>query len=74
MREIALANVFRAELDLADLVVAGFARERTDFKFVAPDCDDIKVVKINCVAGVSDDGANVAGEKIFLFADAEYQW
>src|SRR5205814_7548912 len=73
MWEITLADIFRTKLDLADLVVTGFARDRTDFKFVARNCDDIKVVKINRVAGVSDNSANVAGEKIFLFAHSEDQ-
>ena len=37
------------------------------------DRDDIEIVKVNCVAGVSDDRAHVAGEKIFILADAEHE-
>jgi len=73
VREVAFADVFCAVLDFADLVIAGLARDRTDFELIARDRDDIEVVKINRVAGVSDDRAHVAGEKVFVFANAEHK-
>src|SRR5207248_11297237 len=71
MGKVPLAHVFRPKLHLADLVIAGIARDRADFEFIARDRDDIEIVKINGVAGVSDDRAHVAGEKILIFTDAE---
>src|SRR6476619_4077904 len=73
MGKITLADVFCAKLDLADLIIAGFARDRADFEFIARDRDNIEIVKINCVAGVSDNRAHVAGEKILILTDAEHQ-
>ena len=71
MRVIALLDVLGAELDFADLVLAGFAIERADVEIVAVDRDEIEVIQVNNVARVSDNRAHVAGEKIFVFADAE---
>ena len=49
------------------------AGERADLEFVALDRDDIEVVQINRVAGVGDDRAHIAGEKIFVLAHAEHE-
>src|SRR4029077_15944068 len=73
MGKITLTDVFCAKLDLADLIIAGLARSRTELEFVARDRDNIEIVKINCVAGMSDDRAHVAGEKILILAHAEHQ-
>src|SRR5438067_6435658 len=73
MGKVPLAHVFRPKLHLADLVIAGLARDRTDFEFIARDRDDIEIVEINSVASVSDDCAYVAGEKILILTDAEDQ-
>src|SRR5437660_7726047 len=73
MGKVSLADVFRPKLDLADLVIAGLARDRADFEFIARDRNDIEIVKINGVAGVSDDRAHVAGEKILILTDAEHE-
>ncbi len=71
MRVIALPDVFVGELDFADFVGPAFAGDRADLEFVALDRDDIEVVQVNRVARVSDDRADVAGEKIFVFANTE---
>src|SRR5437763_12343767 len=73
MGKVPLAHVFRPKLHLADLVIAGLARDRADFEFIARDRDDIEIVKINGVASVSDDRAYVAGEKILILTDAEHE-
>src|SRR5438445_1558281 len=73
MGKISLADVFCAKLDLADLIIAGLARDRADLEFIARDRDNIEIVKINCVAGVSDNRAHVAGEKILILTDAEHE-
>src|SRR5256885_134502 len=73
MGELALAHFFRAELDFADLVITDLARERADLECVARDGDNIEVVKVNGVAGVGDNRAHVAGEKIFIAPNAEYE-
>ena len=73
MRVVALLDVFVGELDLADLVMAAFAGERADLEFLPLDRDDIEVVQVNRVARVGDDRADVAGEEVFLFADAEHE-
>ena len=51
--------------------VAAFAGQRADLEFVALDRDEVEVVQVNRVAGVGDDRAHVAGEKIFVLADSE---
>ena len=71
VRVIALFNVRIGELDFAELVIAALAGDRADLEFVALDGDDVEVVEVNRIARVGDDGADVAGQKIFLFADAE---
>ena len=53
VRVIAFLDVAVGELNFADLVIAGFARDRADLEFVALDCDDIEVVQINRVARVA---------------------
>src|SRR5438034_11404205 len=73
MGKIPLADVFCPKLNLADLIIAGLARDRTDFEFIARDRDDIEIVKINSVASVSDDRAYVAGEKILILTNPEDQ-
>ena len=71
VRVIALLDVLGGELDFADRVVAALAGERADLEFVALDRDEIEVVQVNRVARVGDDRAHIAGEKIFVLADAE---
>src|ERR1044071_5601103 len=71
MRVIALLNVGVRELDSTELVIAALAGDRADFEFVALHRDDVEIVQIDCVPGVSDDRADVAREKILLFANAE---
>src|SRR5438874_11154011 len=73
MGKVPLADVFRPKLNLADLIIAGLARDRADFEFIARDRDDIEIVKINGVSSLSDDCAHVASEKILILADAEDQ-
>src|SRR5947207_11037870 len=73
MGEISFADVFRPKLDLADLVIASLAADRADFEFIARDRNDIEIVEINGIAGVSDDRAHVAGEKILILTDAEHE-
>src|SRR5438067_10869434 len=73
MGKVPLAHVFRAKLHLAELVIAGLASDRADFEFIARDRNDIEIIKINGVAGVSDDRAHVAGEKILILTDAEHE-
>src|SRR6266550_8629228 len=73
MGKIPLADVFRPKLDLADLIIAGLARDGADLEFIARDRDNIEIVKVNCVASVSHDRAYVAGEKILILTDAEHE-
>src|SRR5207237_10466486 len=62
-----------AKLALANLILAGLARDRADLEFIARDRDNIEIVKVNCVASVSDDRAYVAGKKILILTDAEHE-
>ncbi len=73
MRIIALPDILGAELDFADLVITAFAGERADLEFVRLERDDVEVVQINRVARVGDDRADIAGEKILVFANAEHE-
>src|SRR5437899_4212049 len=73
MGEIAFADVFRTKLDLADLIIPDLAGDRTDLERVAGNRNDIEIVKINGIASVRDDRADIAGEKIFIFANAEHE-
>ena len=73
VRVIAFLDVGVGEFDLAHFVTARFARERADLEFVALDRGDVEVVQVNRVAGVGDDGADVAGEEVFVFAHAEHE-
>src|ERR1700730_7225237 len=73
MRVVALLDVFGGKLNLADLVRFAFAIERADLELIALNRDDIEIVQVNGVAGVSDNCADIAGQKIFLFADAEHE-
>ena len=54
-------------------MLAAVACERADLELVSPDRDDIEVVQINGIAGVGDDRAHVAGQEIFVLADAEHE-
>ena len=54
-------------------MVAPLAGQRTDLEFVALDRDQVEVVQVNRVAGVGDDRAHVAREKIFILPDAEHE-
>ena len=74
MREIALLDVLGGELDFADRAVATFAGQRTDLEFIALDRDEVEIVQVNRVAGVGDDRAHIAGQKIFVLADSEDEW
>ncbi|MEY2601709.1 MAG: hypothetical protein QOJ36_1028, partial [Verrucomicrobiota bacterium] len=71
VRVIALLNVFGAELDFADFVLAGFSIDRADVEILAVECNQIEIIQVNDVAGMSDNRAHVAGEKVFVFADSE---
>src|SRR6266404_9110380 len=73
MRVIALLDLLSGEFDFADLMIAGLAGERADLEFVPLDGDDIKIVQINGVPGVSHDRADIAGEKILILADTEHE-
>src|SRR5207237_4130574 len=73
MGKIPLADVFCAKLDLANLIITGLARDRANLEFIARDRDNIEIVKINCVAGVSDNRAYVAGEEILMLTAAEHE-
>src|SRR5205807_9958077 len=71
VRDLASVYVLRAEFDFADLITAGVASDRADLEGVPRNGDDIKIVQINGITGVSHDCANVAGEKILIFAHTE---
>ena len=71
VRVVAFLDICVAEFDFAQLIIAGLACDGADLEFVALDRDDVEVVQINGVAGVGDDGADVAGEEVFLLADPE---
>ena len=47
--------------------------KRRDLEFVSPRRDYIEIVQVNCVAGVSDDCAHVAGQEIFAVTHAEHK-
>ena len=44
VRVVAFLDVFGGELNFADLMIAGFADQRTDLEFVALDRNDIEVI------------------------------
>src|SRR5438874_12158473 len=71
MRVIALLNISVGKFDFAELVITALARDGADLEFVALDCHDIEVVEVNRIAGIGDDRADVACEKIFILPDAE---
>ncbi len=71
VRVIALLDVLGGELDFADRAIAAFAGQRTDLEFVALDRDEVEVVQVNRVAGVGDDRAHIARQKIFVLPDSE---
>ena len=74
MGVVALLNVFGAELDLADCVLANRAVNRTDFKLVPLERDEIEIIQVNRITGVRDDRAHIAGEKVFVLTDTEHEW
>src|SRR4029077_12727113 len=61
------------ELDLAHLAVFGLASERADLEIVALDRHDVEIIQVHGVAGIRDNGADVTGEKVLVFADTENQ-
>ena len=73
VRVVALAHVLRAELDLRDLEAARAAEQRADFKIVAPDHGEVKVLQVNRLAGVCDDGTHIAREKILALPHTEHE-
>src|SRR5688572_1146045 len=74
MGVIAFLDVRVGELDFADLVIAALTGNRADLEFVALDGHDVEVVQVNRIAGVGDNGTDVAGQKILVLAHAKNQW
>ena len=70
---ITFSNVFGGKLNLADRMLGAVPRKRRDLEFVSPCRDYIEIVQVNCVAGVSDDCANVAGQEIFAVTYAKHK-
>src|SRR5438132_13319545 len=70
---VPLTNVFGCELDFADGMLGDVSGKRTDLELVRPRSHQIEVVQINCVPCVSDNRADVTGQKIFAVADAKHQ-
>src|SRR5258708_37549196 len=68
---ITLLNVLGGKLDFADRVLADRALDRADFKAFPIERNEIEIVQVNNIPGVSDDRAHIAGQKIFFLADAE---
>ena len=74
MREVALLDVLIGELDFAQRVITGaVTRNRADLEPIRRHRDDVEVVQVNCVARVGDDGADVAREEVFVFANSEHE-
>ena len=73
MGVISLAHIILGEFDLADLETGSAAIQAGDFKIVAIERNDVVVPQVNSFPRVPNDGAYVAGEKIFAFADAQDQ-
>src|SRR5438046_2033410 len=71
MSKIAFLNILGCEFDFADSMIATFSGERSDLEFVLFQRDHIEVIQVNSVAGVSDDCAHIARQKIFAFANPE---
>ena len=61
------------EFQVADLDFGGVGAEVLHVEAVGGDGGHVVVVEINDLAGVGDDGVGVAGQKIFVVADADDQ-
>ena len=56
------------ELDPADLKACAAARDGGNLKSFGLECDDLVVVQVNHIAGVSHDRANITRQKMFVLA------
>src|SRR5205823_11530399 len=70
---ITLLNVLGCELDFADGMLGAVSGKRSDLELLRPRCHHIEVVQVNSVAGVSDNCAHIAGQKIFAVANPEHE-
>src|SRR5256885_3545314 len=73
MSKIAFLEILGREFDFAHSMIATFSGERSDLEFVLLQLDHIEVIQVNSVAGVSNDCAHIAGQKIFAFTNPENQ-
>ena len=71
MRVFAARGVFLRKFQVADLHVRRVCAEIQNVEALRRDRGDVVVVEINNFFRVRDDGVGVAGEKIFVFADAD---
>ena len=60
-------------VDVEGLAVDGVAGEVGDGVAVGADLDDLVLTELDGVAGVADEGRDVAGEEVLALADAEHQ-
>lgn len=74
VREFPATDVFGGEFDLLDFVGGSVAAEGGDFKFIGFEDGDFVVLEIDGFAGVGDHRADIAGEEVLAFAEAEDEW
>ncbi len=67
----ALLGLFRLEVQFADAVGGGSSISPLDLETVAEHGDDIVVIQVDDLLGVSDYRGRVAGEEVFLLAYAD---
>ena len=71
VRMFAASDIFVAEFQIADLDVGCVGAEIGNLEAFRRDGHDVVIVQVNHFFRVRDDGVRVAGEKIFLLADAD---
>src|SRR5947207_1449051 len=71
MRVVAFLYFLSRKFNFTYFAVTTFPGERADLKLVALDCNDIEIVQIDSISGVSHDRADVAGEEVFILSDTE---
>ena len=71
VRIVALVDGIGRIFDFADLVVSPVARDGRDLKSIGLQGDDLVVVEENHVPCVSHNRAHIAGQKVFVFSNAQ---
>ncbi len=73
VRELPALDLFRREFNLANLRADRRRLDGGHLEIIAGERDDLEVIQVHDAARVGDNRADVAGEKVFVAADAEEQ-